>query len=240
AVQKPYTIYPLGDTAITLDFGSVIDTATNKQVLKLFQKLKQLSLPFISDVVPAYASLTVYYDVVKVRQHIDGDTTAAKAIEALVERTYASLIENVNERTQYIRVPVCYSTNYAPDINALANAKGLTIEQVIQLHVSQTYRVYMIGFMPGFAYMGEVSEQLAIPRKAQPCLHVEAGSVGIAGRQTGIYPQASPGGWQIIGRTPLTLFDPHLKTPALFKPGDEVQFYSITEDEFKSYKSRVA
>lgn len=240
AVQVPYTIYPLGDTALTLDYGNVIDPAINKQVLCLFQKLKTLGLPFILDVIPAYASLTVYYDVVEVRQHLEDNATAYKAMQVLVENTLASVMANEEALPRSIKVPVCYSSKFAPDLSGLAGAKGLTAEQVIELHTSKTYRVYMIGFMPGFPYMGEVNEEIAMPRKLQPRLQVEAGAVGIAGRQTGIYPQASPGGWQIIGRTPIALFDPHRQVPTLLKPGDEVQFYSITEDEFEHYKSRVA
>jgi len=240
AVQVPYTIYPLGDTALTLDYGNVIDPVINKQVLQLFQKLKALELPFIIDIIPAYASLTVYYNVVEVRQHLDGNATAYKAMQHLLESTISSLLAEEEVLPRSIKVPVCYSSKYAPDLKGLAGAKGLTAEEVIHLHTSKTYRVYMIGFMPGFPYMGEVNEQIAMPRKLQPRVQVEAGAVGIAGRQTGIYPQASPGGWQIIGRTPVALFDPHRQIPTLLKPGDEVEFYSITEDEFEHYKTRVA
>lgn len=238
--QTSYTIYPLGETALTLDFGNVIDPCINKQVLALFKKLQTLALPFVLDIVPAYASLTLYYDVVQVRQHIHDDHTAANAIQVLLETTLASLTAESETTPRLIKLPVCYGDMYAPDLKTLACAKGITPEEVVALHSSQTYRVYMIGFMPGFPYMGQVNEKIAMPRRAQPRLRVEAGSVGIAGGQTGIYPLASPGGWQIIGRTPLRLFDPHLQEPSLLQPGDEVQFYSISEDEFKSYKSRIA
>jgi inhibitor of KinA len=238
--QTSYTIYPLGETALTLDFGNVIDPCINKQVLALFKKLQTMALPFVLDIVPAYASLTLYYDVVQVRQHIHDDHTAATAIQALLETTLASLATESETSPRFIKVPVCYGDIYAPDLKALASAKGITTEEVVAFHTGQTYRVYMIGFLPGFPYMGELNEKIAMSRKAQPRLRVEAGSVGIAGGQTGIYPLDSPGGWQIIGRTPLRLFDPHLQEPSLLRPGDEVQFYSISEDEFKSYKSRIA
>lgn len=238
--QKPYTIYPLGETALTLDFGNVIDAEINKQVLALFKKLQTLKLPFLLDIVPAYASLTIYYDLVQVQHLIHDDQTVPLAMQALLENTLASLDQQTYEAARLIKVPVCYSNTYAPDLLALASAKVLTTEEVIALHTGQTYRVYMIGFMPGFAYMGEVDEKIAMPRRDQPRVRVDAGSVGIAGRQTGIYPFVTPGGWQIIGRTPLKLFDPHQQEPTLLRPGDEVQFYSITEDEFKSYKGRNA
>ena len=144
--------------------------------------------------------------------------------------------EIIQETTQQrkISIPVCYSRAFAPDIEFIASEKNISIEKIIQLHTSKSYTVYMIGFLPGFSYMGEVAEAIAIPRKIQP-VSVAAGSVGIAGKQTGIYPLESPGGWQIIGRTPLKIFDKGKSDPVLLQPGDEIQFYSISEDEFKNY-----
>jgi inhibitor of KinA len=130
---------------------------------------------------------------------------------------------------------VCYGEKYAWDINEIAKEKSIPVDEIIRLHTAKKYRVYMIGFLPGFAYMGEVDEKIAIPRKAQPRTSVEGGSVGIAGMQTGIYPIDSPGGWQIIGKTPLKLFDKERDDPVLLKPGDEIEFYSITENEFSIY-----
>jgi inhibitor of KinA len=238
--HKSYIIYPLGETALTLDFGNVIDAEINKWVLALFKKLQTLALPFLLDIVPAYASLTIYYDVVQVQPLLHDNQTAAHAMQALLENMVASLETESNGAPRAVRIPVCYSNTYAPDLKALACTKGMKTEDVIALHIGQTYRVYMIGFMPGFPYMGEVNEKIAMTRKEQPRLRVEAGSVGIAGRQTGIYPLATPGGWQIIGRTPVQLFDPSQPEPTMLRPGDEVQFYSITEDEFESYKGRTA
>jgi inhibitor of KinA len=134
---------------------------------------------------------------------------------------------------------VCYAERFALDLEELVQQKHLSKQEIIQLHTSITYRVYMIGFLPGFAYMGEVDEKIAMPRRQQPRTAVPEGSVGIAGAQTGIYPFTSPGGWNIIGRTPLKLFDKDKEEPTFFKPGDEVTFYSITEDEFAHYQSRT-
>ena len=134
-----------------------------------------------------------------------------------------------------IKIPVCYAEKYALDINEISKEKKLPVDEIIRLHTAKKYRVYMIGFLPGFAYMGEVDEQIAIPRKAQPRTKVEAGSVGIAGMQTGIYPLNSPGGWQIIGKTPVKLFNKEKDDPVLLQPGDEIEFYSITKDEFTNY-----
>jgi inhibitor of KinA len=134
-----------------------------------------------------------------------------------------------------IKIPVCYSGKYALDIHDIAKEKKLTAPEIINLHTAKRYRVYMIGFLPGFAYMGEIDKRIAMPRKTQPRTKVEAGSVGIAGMQTGIYPFDSPGGWQIIGKTPVKLFDKEKSDPVLLQPGDEIEFYSITEDELANY-----
>jgi inhibitor of KinA len=139
-----------------------------------------------------------------------------------------------NEETRLITIPVCYEAEFAPDIEALATQKNIAVEEVIRIHSSGEYRVYMLGFLPGFCYLGEVDERIVVSRKPQPQT-VVAGSVGIAGKQTGIYPMASPGGWQIIGRTPLKLFDAQKEQPALLMAGDRIRFTSITKNEFASY-----
>ena len=131
-----------------------------------------------------------------------------------------------------VRVPVCYGGEHGPDLDQIAAAAGLTVEEAIELHCAPIYRVFMIGFMPGFAYLGLVDDRLAAPRRAEPRVRVPAGSVGIAGRQTGIYPADTPGGWMLVGRTPMRPFDLARETPCLFKPGDAVQFYPIDPSEY--------
>jgi inhibitor of KinA len=230
-----YTIFPLGDSALTIDFGRVIDKEVNRRALALFRQLKNLSIPHLTDVVPAYGSLTVYYDTVAILREGGGEKTAFEMVSAVVGQLLeGEHLSAVDIAPRQIRVPVCYAGHCGPDLEALAGAKELSPAEVIQLHTAGVYRVYMLGFLPGFAYMGEVDERIAVPRKDKPS-RVAAGSVGIAGRQTGIYPLASPGGWQIIGRTPLKLFHRKNEHPVLFSPGDTVTFYSITEDEFAHY-----
>jgi len=136
------------------------------------------------------------------------------------------------EHPDPIRVPVCYSGDFAPDLAAVAAFAGVTEAEVARLHASRVYRVFMLGFVAGFAYMGTVDDRIAVPRLSTPRLKVPGGSVGIAGAQTGVYPVSVSGGWQIIGRTPLKPFDPSRPEPFLFKPGDAVQFYAIEPDEF--------
>jgi inhibitor of KinA len=231
----PYTILPLGDSALMLDFGNIIDTSINNYVLTLFHHFKRKNIPGILDIVPAYSSLSFHYNVLTVRQSAANDLTAFETIKRSIEKELKEDLVQETIQQRRIGIPVCYSTVFAPDIEFIASEKNISIEKIIQLHTDQAYTVYMIGFLPGFSYMGEVNEAIAIPRKKEPRANVPAGSVGIAGRQTGIYPLESPGGWQIIGRTPLKIFDKEKADPVLLQPGDEIQFYSITEDEFKNY-----
>ena len=136
-----------------------------------------------------------------------------------------------------MKIPVCYELPYALDLQALSEEKGMATKKIIDLHTSQTYKVYMLGFMPGFTFMGKIVPALACKRKLNPRLQVPASSVGIAGFQTGIYPTTSPGGWQILGRTPLKIFNPQKENPFLFQAGDEVTFYSITKETFLSIET---
>ena len=226
-----YTIFPLGDAALTIDFGNVIDEAINKNVLRLFRKLQHRS-PHILDVIPVYSSLTICYDAVALRS---AQRTAFETATAMIEPLLKEEERGIEAPPRRIEIPVCYAQPFALDIDELAAQKTISVDDVIRLHTAKTYRVYMIGFLPGFAYMGSIDEHIAMPRKQQPRTVIPAGSVGIAGEQTGIYPLASPGGWNIIGRTPLKLFDVAKEDSALLRPGDDVSFYSITQDAFESY-----
>ena len=228
----PYTIFPLGDVGLTIDFGNVIDEETNKKVLHLFHQIQQLHIPYVTDLVPAYSSLTVYYDLPTVYHP---SKTAFETLAELIGNLAETESESIIRSPKLIKIPVCYAPKFALDMYELSTKKNVSPQEVIAIHTSKTYRVYMIGFLPGFAYMGQVDEQIALPRKMEPRINVDAGAVGIASTQTGIYPLTSPGGWNIIGRTPVQLFQKHSGLPVLFEPGDEVQFYSITEDEFKNY-----
>ena len=229
----PYTIFPLGDAALLIDFGTAIDEEVSRKVLGLYHQLQAAAYPAITGLVPAYNSLTVHYDVTAL------SGSGHSPFERLAR--WIGSLDRVSEESpgRLHTIPVCYSSSFAPDLASLAQSCGLAEQEVIERHSSATYRVYMIGFLPGFAYLGSVDEAIAAPRHAAPRA-VAAGSVGIAGRQTGIYPLASPGGWQVIGRTPLAVFRPQNEEPALLAPGDTVKFYSISEDEFAHYQGRTA
>lgn len=237
-ISPAYRILPLGDAALLIDFGNTMDRAVNGRVQQLFHHFSNNPLPGLTDLVPAYSSLALVYDVMQVRQQLDGHATAFDKVAAVVRAQLAAGNTGPPVQGRQLRVPVCYHPSLAPDLEALAAQAGLPPAEAVALHTAPTYRVYMIGFLPGFAYMGDVAERIALPRKGEPRTRVAAGSVGIAGRQTGIYPLASPGGWQLIGRTPLRIFDKAAADPTLFRPGDEVTFYPITLHEFENYQGR--
>jgi inhibitor of KinA len=232
--RLPYRIFPLGDAALTVDFGNIINEPVNQRVLLLFDSLRNNPLQEMKEVVPAYSSLTVYYNAADIRKKFNSDVSAFDFMTGQLHDRMKQPLTEADTVSVLITIPVCYENDLAPDIQYLAKAKNISVEELVGLHTSKKYRVYMLGFLPGFSYMGEVEERIAIARKPQP-VTVAAGSVGIAGKQTGIYPMACPGGWQIIGRTPLKLFDAGREEPTLLKAGDKVQFISISKNEFENY-----
>lgn len=239
-----YRIFSLGDTALTIDFGNVIDEDINEKVLALFNDLQQHPVDGMIEALPAYSSLSIYYDVFHTRKKVPADKSVFEYVADQLHMRLKQELPKTTSPGRLIEVPVCYDTEYGHDLENLASSNGLTIQEVIDIHCSTTYKVYMLGFLPGFGYMGQVDERISMNRKDQP-QNVVAGSIGIAGRQTGIYPIDSPGGWHIIGRTPLKLFDAvsdpaSSKSPGescfcLLHPGDRVQFTSITKNEFENY-----
>ena len=235
--NPPYTIFPLGDNALLIDFGNELNESINQKLLAIFHKIKKRNIPGVLDVVPAYSSLTIHYDLMKIFEKASG-----KAVFDFITDQVKKIVEDDTEisfeENRKISIPVCYDEEFGVDLSYLASEKDLSVQDVIQLHTAKSYRVYMIGFLPGFAYMGTVDQRIQIPRKENPRTNVEAGSVGIAGAQTGIYPLQSPGGWQIIGRTPVLLFNKEKTVPVLLQPGDEIKFFSISKHEFTNYQGR--
>lgn len=230
-------IFPLGENAVTIDFGNVIDEDINKKVNALFNWWKENNLSGVKDIIPAYSSLTLIYDTETIRNQ-SADSSAFEFIKQKLEDSLKRVNWGKSSSSRQIEIPVCYYSSLAPDLQSLADEKKLPVEEVIQLHTSRTYRVYMIGFLPGFAYMGKVDARISMPRKINPRILVHEGSVGIAGEQTGIYPMDSPGGWNIIGQTPLRMFDPQKDDLVFLRAGDSVKFFSITLKEFQQIKSK--
>lgn len=217
-------IFPLGEKALTVEFGDVISRELNEAGISLSTSI--LANPFAGFVecVPAYSSTTVFYDLAKVRTCHPEFPTAFEAVRSIVEAHISNSTFALDGPRNLVEIPVEFSEAAGLDLASVANLHQLDVEEIIETFLTQTYRVYMLGFLPGFAYMGEVDERIATPRLERPRMKVPKGSVGIAGRQTGIYPLDSPGGWQIIGRTDLELFDHSKNEPCLLSPGDEVKF----------------
>ena len=222
-----YTVYPVGDRAVTIQWGEEISERINQMVLALFDRFREHPLPGVTDLVPAYNSLMFVHDLLYPQEEI------VSAIDRAVKG-----LEVLPGASRVVEIPVCYDLTLGPDLPLVAATGKIPIEEVIQKHSERTYRVYMIGFMPGFPYMGTVDPLIATPRKKEPASHIPSGSVGIAGLQTGIYPIDSPGGWNIVGRTPLRLFDPALENPVYLQPGDEVKFIPIPLDTYHEYTGR--
>jgi inhibitor of KinA len=220
------SIYSLGDSALTLDLGNCIEEDLNARVLAIYNWLGNHPLEGVIDRIVAYSSVSAFYDPTRIP-----DRTAVS--EWLLEAWQLTAAASLPDDGRDIRIPVCYEGEYAPDLEAVAREKGISAGEIIELHCSTTYRIYMIGFLPGFPYMGKIDPRLEVPRKPRP-VPVIAGGVGIAGMQTGVYSLNSPGGWQIIGRTPVRLFDRNTDPPILLRTGDRVRFYPVTTAEFRA------
>ena len=224
-----YKIFPLGDSAVTFDLGNRISEELNDKVIAMHQWLQTNSFEGLKDIIVAYSSLSVIFDPVII--HKKSNTIPVfDFIKGKLEDAYANAAIHTNKEKNIVEIPVCYDEEFGIDLHVVSGQKNLSVQKIIELHTSRPYRIYMIGFLPGFPYMGEVDEQLNMPRKQTP-VAVTAGSVGITGNQTGIYPLNSPGGWQIIGRTPSKLFDASAEPPVQLKIGDYVKFYPITREE---------
>jgi KipI family sensor histidine kinase inhibitor len=221
--EQPYRVVEAGDSALLVEFEERIDARINAAAVALAAALRDARLPGVRDVVPTFRSVAIYFD--PLRTDI---ASVAQLIDASVVMTPAEA-----SLPSTVRIPVCYGGEFGPDLREVAAFAGVSEDAVVDIHVSHSYRVFMLGFLPGFAYMGLVDQRIAAPRRATPRLRVPAGSVGIAGAQTGVYPSTSPGGWQLIGRTPYKPFDPGRPKPFGLAAGDTVQFYSISEADFE-------
>ena len=231
------TTYTLGDSAVTADLGPVISETLNNKVIAMNQWLLQNPFDGMKDLILAYSSLTVYYDPFIIKKKYQ-PSIIHKWVEERMAEAFLNSPESTGNDSVLHKIPVCYEPEFAMDLQDMSRKKQLNREEIIEMHTSKTYRVYMIGFLPGFPYMGEVLPGLVQPRKLKP-EPVIAGSIGIAGAQTGIYPFNSPGGWNIIGRTPVALFNAEMEQPVWLKPGDQVQFYGIGKEEFEDIKAKI-
>ncbi len=220
--------YPMGDRGLLIEFGDEISREINVKVRRMALAVEDEIGEGIVEVVPTYRSLLIIYDPLLL---------PIADLQKRLKRIEEGLQQIPLPEPKLTRIPVVYGGTYGPDLEEVAKYHHLSPERVIQLHCSKSYLIYMIGFMPGYPYMGELPEELVTPRLKTPRLVVPKGSVAIAQRQTGIYSMESPGGWQVLGRTPVELFDPVKDPPALLRMGDLVQFYPISENEFKEWHS---
>ena len=221
-------IIPAGDSALFVEFEERIDVEINARTIALADAVQCAEIAGVCDVVPTYRSVAIYFDPLRV----DYDALMTR-IEHELTRPKAHL----RTTTAPISIPVCYGGELGPDLPNVASFAHVSEDEVIRLHTGATYRVFMLGFVAGFAYMGIVDRRIAMPRHATPRVRVPLGSVGIAGVQTGIYPAETPGGWQLIGRTPVKPFDPARAEPFLMKAGDTVQFVRIAREEYDRWPS---
>lgn len=208
-------IVPLGDDALVVTFAHAISWDVGVTVRAAARRIRELHLDSVTDVVPAYTTLAVYFDSARI---------SFAAIAALVAPVVSASDASPEEEPALIEIPVSYD---GPDLAEVAERTGLTIDEVIERHSGRTYRAYASGFQPGFAYLGDLDEALVLPRRTTPRLRVQPGSVAIAGAQTAVYPLQTPGGWHLIGTTPVVMFDANRSPPALIRPGDMVRFTRI-------------
>jgi len=223
---------PFGDKALIVRFGSTISPQVNRRVHALDKAILSANLLGVRECVPTYCSLLVSYDPAQVSYK--KLVSEAKKVQKLSEAHVSE------EKARRAVIPVAYGGDFGPDISRVAQYHGLRESEVIRIHSERDYMVYMIGFIAGFPYLGEVADEIATPRLETPRIRVPEGSVGIAEKQTGIYPREAPGGWQIIGRTPIKLFDPSWQPPALLQPSDFVRFKPISIDEFRQIHAAVS
>ena len=232
-----FQLYPLGDNAVVLQFGDTISPAINETIRSYARALEEHPLDGLIEWVPGYTTLTLFYDPWLLSK--EGQEDPYQRLVNHINSFAATTRKSKSSRSRLVEIPVCYGGDAGPDLEIVARHNSISPEEVVALHSQSEYRVYMIGFAPGFPYLGGMNSRISAPRKDSPRLRIPAGSVGIAGGQTGIYPIETPGGWQLIGRTPLKLFNPAQNPPTLLQAGDRVRFILITEEEYRQRKAGV-
>jgi KipI family sensor histidine kinase inhibitor len=224
-MKRDYRILPSGDSLALVEFEERVDPIVNARAIALSHSIAARALKGIRDIVPTYRTVAVHFDPLK---------TDVAGLFRYLDQEAAQSLPGVPATGETIRIPVCYGGAYGPDLESVAAFAKASVDEVVLLHTAVRYRVFMLGFVPGFAYLGSVDPRIASPRRETPRVRVPRGSVGIAGEQTGVYPQETPGGWQLIGRTPVALFDASRSDPFLLEPGDHVEFYAIAAAEFEA------
>lgn len=231
-------ITPLGDLALEIELGETIDEPTHRRVQAAWRALAAAPLPGVIEIVPAYTTVTVFYDPLLAGRAGAPENNLLDWLTVQVSERLKNPPKMEKFKGRTVEVPVCYEGEFGPDLGLVAKQAKLSPEEVIKRHGKPEYLVYLIGFAPGFPYLGGLPKELETPRQARPRMVVPPGSVGIGGRQTGIYPSATPGGWNLIGRTPLKLFRPAEDPPVLLRAGDRVKFRAVTREEYARLESQ--
>lgn len=229
-MYKKIKFLPAGDTALVMEFGDTIEKEINASIANVVENLKKENVDGIVDILPTYRSILINYDPVKL---------TFDELVKILNGLKTGDASNVSEYVRLVEIPTLYGGEYGPDIDFVAKHAGLSEKEVIKIHSGTDYLVYMMGFIPGFTYLGGLDERIATPRLKSPRLKIEPGSVGIASNQTGMYPLESPGGWQLIGRTPLKLYDETENPPVFIQAGDYIRYVPIKESEYKKIKEEV-
>ena len=223
-------IFTAGDSSLLIQFGQEIDPAINRRISATVQMMREQHIEGVTDIIPSFCALLINYDP-RVVSYDD--------LKHRMEQLLKIEISEGEHKKKVYEIPVCYGGEYGPDIANIAEHAGLTEEEVIKIHSGTDYLIYMLGFLPGFTYLGGLDERIHTPRLANPRIKISAGSVGIGGSQTGIYPMDSPGGWQLMGMTPVKTYDPERDVPILVEAGDYIRFVPIDEEEYKRIKALV-
>jgi len=230
-MSKEFEIFPIGDHGITLRCGRAADLAVNGKMAAMADWLRTQHIAGIRDIIPVYNSVTIIYNVSEISRTLP--ETPKAYISGWLKKAWEGVEPKPRTDRPVIQIPVCYDDSYALNKQYVVRHTGLEWKEIVELHTSKTYQVCMLGFLPGFPYLGLLPEVLTVPRKETPRTPVPAGSITICDRQTGIFPFTHRGGWAVIGRTPENFFDASADNPALLKVGDQVRFYSITVEEFR-------
>ncbi|MCR5673377.1 MAG: 5-oxoprolinase subunit PxpB [Lachnospiraceae bacterium] len=222
-------ILPTGDRALTVELGNEIDEHINAKLMGLIKALSDARIKGIEEFVPSFRAVLIHYNPA---------ILSYQKITDIVDNALKSSIRESVRHSRTVVIPVCYDRQYGPDIDDVAAHAGISVEEVIKIHTSTPYLVYMLGFQPGFPYLGGLDERIHTPRLETPRIKLEAGSVGIGGGQTGLYPMESPGGWRIIGVTPVRCYNPSKEKPIPYSAGDHIKFESITKEEFLELREK--
>ncbi|WP_234122705.1 5-oxoprolinase subunit PxpB [Clostridium hydrogenum] len=230
-------MFCISETAILVQFGNEIDRSIQIKVKAFADYIDEKPFEGMIESISAFTSVTVIYDPVKVRKAYGrSNQFAYEIVQSEINKILNNIVTESNGKSRIVEVPVCYGGKFGPDLEYVAAYNKISMEEVVKIHSEGEYLVYMIGFAPGFPYLGGMPEKISAPRRKSPRTEIPKGSVGIAGMQTGVYPISTPGGWQLIGRTPLELFRPKHRIPSLLKAGDIVKFIPISNEEYEAYK----